>query len=234
MTRGLLLGLFTALALATASLSAATPVGLPPGVVADVATGVARVQARSCRGRSVRFGTGFLIGRRVVMTARHVLAGTCSYTVVVGGRAYGGSRRIFWYTPGTRDETIGDVATLELSTSVGGHVLAFARRTPKLGSTIAVIGFPRGTLSVEQGPLVATSRARRVPLLEVGIAAAEGSSGSAFLDSRGDVVGILQRSVVSPTTGRARGVDLARWWGAHVIPDLCRAHPRGEIPGCTS
>jgi hypothetical protein len=241
MRRRLLLGLFGTLALAAASLSAASPPqpaaratpDLRPGDVADIATGVARVHARSCRGRSVRAGTGFLIGQQVVMTARHLLTGTCGYTVILGGRAYGGSRRVFWYTAGARDETLADVATLELSSPVRGHVLAFARRTPKLGTTISVIALPLGNpLRLNQGPLVATPRAQGVPFLEVGIAAAKGSSGSPYLDSQGDVVGILQRSFVSPTTGPALGVDLVRWWGTYIIPDLCRTYPHGGISGC--
>src|SRR5207342_1240508 len=64
------------------------------------------------------------------------------------------------------------------------------------------------------------------------IATAKGTSGSAFLDPSGDVVGILQRGKVSPDYGRVWGLNLVRWWGPGIIRDLCRAYPLGNIPGC--
>jgi hypothetical protein len=149
------------------------------------------------------------------------------------GRSYGVGHIKYWYTAGSRDEKIADVATLKLSRPAPGYVFSFAKRTPALRTTIAVIGFPLGNpLSFNQGPLVATPRANGIPIVAVRIATARGTSGSAFLDPRGDVVGILQRGIVSPDEGLVWGLNLVRWWGPGIVRDLCKAYPAGRIPGC--
>ena len=48
-------------------------VQLSPGLFNKVSTGVAYVTTYSCGGRLTGKGSGFLIGRSVVMTARHVV-----------------------------------------------------------------------------------------------------------------------------------------------------------------
>lgn len=140
----------------------------------------------------------------------------------------------YWHTVGARDEETADVATLKLSRRAPGYVFSFARRTPRIKTTVAVVGFPLANpLSFNQGPLAATRRDRGIPVIVVRIATAKGSSGSAFLDPSGDVVGILQQGVVSPNEGFVWGVNLVRWWGPQIIKDLCRAYPQGKIPGCS-
>ena len=168
------------------------------------------------------------------MTARHVLTGACSYSVIGGARSYEADRPLFWYTAGSRDEEVADVATMRLLSPVRGHLFTFSRRNPAPTATIAVIGFSlRGPLTLQRAPLVATPLDHGVPQLEIGIATARGSSGSALVDAHGHVVGVLQRSVVPWTRARAWGIDLVRWWGSDVIRDLCRAYPRGGLVGCS-
>lgn len=225
---------------ATLTLRPTTLVGptqpsIRPELFSKIATGVGRIQVRSCGGRLLSTGTGFLIGQQVVMTARHVLEvkGGCSYRAILRGRSYGGERISYWYTAGSRDLEVADVATMKLSRPATGYVFAFARRTPRVKTTIAVIGFPLANpLSFNQGPLAFTQRVQGVPVIAVRIATAQGSSGSAFLDPRGDVVGILQKGIVSPAEGLVWGVNLVRWWGPQIIRDLCKAYPEGGIPGC--
>jgi S1-C subfamily serine protease len=214
---------------------------ITPDLFRDVSSGVARVQVRQCGG-GAGTGTGFLIGNRVVMTARHVVRDACSVRVIIAGRSYGASRVFEWSTTGRRDLEAADVATFKLSRPAPGYVFSFARNTPKPRTTIAVIGFPLGNpLSLNQGPLVYSRRIQGLPLIGVRIATAKGSSGSAFLNPAGDVIGILQRGmvvgpgeggVVSPADGLVVGINLVRWWGPQIIRDLCKAYPTGRIPGC--
>lgn len=222
--------------------TSATTSAIRPELFSQIADGVARIRVRLCRG-GTGTGTGFLIGGQVLMTARHVIKGGCSFRVTLGGRSYTAGRVISWYTTGTRDLEAADVATLKLDRPASGHVFSFARRTPNVKTTIAVVGFPLGNpLSFNQGPLVFAQRVDGVPALGVRIATAKGSSGSAFLDPAGNVVGILQAGlvtgpgeggVVSPSEGIVWGLNLVRWWGPQIVKDLCKAYPQGRIPGCT-
>jgi hypothetical protein len=167
------------------------------------------------------------------MTAWHVIKGGCSFRVTIGGRSYSGGGVTPWYTVGTRDLDAADVGTLKLDRPAPGHVFSFARRTPHLKTTIAVIGYPLGNpISFNQGPLVFAQRVGGVPALGVRIATAKGSSGSAFLNPDGDVVGILQRGLVTASAGIVVGVNLVRWWGPAILKDLCRAYPQAGVPGC--
>jgi hypothetical protein len=212
----------------------ATPnvAAITPDLFREVSSGVAKIQVRLCGGGAAS-GTGFLIGQRVVMTARHVVRGACSVRVIIAGRSYGASRLISWYTTGRRDLELADVATLKLSRPSPGHVFSFARKTPSHGTTIAVIGFPLGNpLSLNQGPFLGTRRIQGVPTVGVRIATARGTSGSAFLDPAGNVLGILQSGLVSPDKGLVWGLSLVRWWGPGIVRDLCKAYPSGGVPGC--
>ncbi len=170
---------------------------LNPNRLPEIATGVARVSVRSCNGRQRSSGTGFLIGESVVMTAREVIEsvrGCRTVHVLLSGKAYRGERIIYWPTGGKRDDAVADVATLKLSGNAPGFVFSFARRTPTLSTTIAVVGYPPGKpLSLNQGPLVAATRVDGVPLVAVKLPARGGTSGSVFLDPAGDAVGIAQK-----------------------------------------
>jgi V8-like Glu-specific endopeptidase len=218
---------------------------LNPNRLPEIATGIARVSVRTCNGRQRSSGTGFLIGERVVMTAREVIEsvrGCRAVQVLLSGKAYRGERIVYWSTGGKRDDAVADVATLKLSRKAPGSVLSFARRTPTLSTTIAVVGYPPGKpLSFKQGPLVAATRVDGIPVAAVKLVARGGTSGSAFLDPAGDIVGIAQtrlaprpgrEAVVTARKGVVWGVNLVRWWGPAIARDLCRAYPNGGTPGC--
>ncbi len=230
--------------LGTAGAAAHNRPALNPNRLPEIATGVARVSVRSCNGRQRSSGTGFLIGESVVMTAREVIESVRGCRVVhvlLSGKAYRGERIIYWPTGGKRDDAVADVATLKLSSNAPGFVFSFARRTPTLSTTIAVVGYPPGKpLSINQGPLVAARRVDGIPVAAVKLLAGGGTSGSAFLDPAGDAVGIAQKGLApgpgketaTPRKGVVWGVNLVRWWGPAVARDLCRAYPNGGTPGC--
>ncbi len=231
--------------LGTTGAAAHNSLAFSPNRLPKIATGVARVSVRSCNGPQRSSGTAFLIGERVVMTAREVIEsvrGCRAVHVFLSGKAYRGERIIYWSTGGKRDDAVADVATLKLSSNAPGFVFSFARRTPTLSTTIAVVGYPPGKpLSFNQGPLIAARRVEGVPVAVVKLLAGGGASGSAFLDPAGAVVGIAQtglapgpgkETVVTQRKGVVWGVNLVRWWGPAIARDLCRAYPNGGTPGC--
>ena len=216
----------------TTSASPTKP-ALNPELLPQISKGVARIQVRRCgTGRLLGQGTGFLIGQRVVMTARHVVDGPSGcrvIRVIVAKRTYSASRLIYWETAGAGDSKAADVATLQLDRTSPGYVFRFAARTPRPKTTIAVIGYPLGLpLSFTQGPLVVRRKLGGVQVIVVQLLGAPGSSGSAFLDPNGNVIGILQKGLFvkdANTTDLVYGLNLVRWWG-QPSPEICVARTR--------
>ena len=170
---------------------------ISPDTYASVASGVALIKTFSCAGRPLASGTGFLVGSRVLMTARHVIVGVkgvCSVRAYMGNRSYTASLIRYWRSSSSNQGSV-DLATMKLSQSaLNDYVFSFAPRTPPLGTTIAMIGHPLGNpLSLAQGPLRFVGTLAGVPQIGVVLTTAKGSSGSPLLDPNGDVVGILQK-----------------------------------------
>jgi Trypsin-like peptidase domain len=210
---------------------------ITPATYASIASGVALIKTFTCSGRPLAQGTGFLVGSRVLMTARHVIAevkGACIVRAYMGNSSYTGSFIRFWSSSATNQGSV-DLATMKLNrVAVNDYVFSFAPRTPPLGTTIAMIGHPLGNpLSLAQGPLRFVGTISGLPEIGVVLATAQGSSGSPLLDPNGDVVGILQKGFVSPSAGRVVGLNLAKAWGKkQALRDLCKAYPLGGIAGC--
>jgi hypothetical protein len=174
---------------------------ITPPVFAEVSSGIVLIKTRNCRNRPLGVGTGFLVGTRVVMTAQHVLRGACSIRAIVGNRSYQGSKVFRWYSD-VSSVSATDLATFRLDRRSPGYVFDFARRTPKPRTTVAIAGHPLGNpLSLHQGRMIGTGKVSGVPTIAVWMVAAQGASGSPFLDPRGDVIGILQRGVVREDGG---------------------------------
>lgn len=219
--------------LAAAPSSSSRPT-INPGQYAELAKGVALIKTYTCQNRLIGSGTGFLVGRQVLMTARHVTKDACRLKATIGSRTYTLARPLYWHSAPGNEATI-DLATAKLDRPViGGHVFRFAVSTPRGGTTIAMVGHPLGNpLSLAQGRLLATKTQGGVAYLTVYLASAAGSSGSPLLDPRGNVVGILQRGFVRDDFGVVSGVNLARTWGREqAVRDLCRAYPNGGVPRC--
>ncbi len=224
----------TLLTLAAAFLSVGPAHALDPKTFAEVSSGVGRIHVYSCNGRLMGQGTGFLIGTKLMMTAKHVVAGGCSAKVFMGRDVYQIKRQVFWRTSRhSRDTDIVDVATLVLSKPARSHfVFSFAKKLPGLKSTVASIGFPAGNpLSLSQGRYLGTRKIRGVPTLGVRLHTATGSSGSALLNTSGNVLGILQQGYADTSGGIVVGINLVKWWPG-IEDDLCRAHPSAGVPTC--
>jgi hypothetical protein len=220
--------------------STPTAAKLPPWRFQQIASGVVLIRTFNCRGAATGGGSGFLVGTKLVMTARHVVdhPKACATKVRASGR-WIKVKSWNWWRSGRGTGRAEDLATLRLSSPAGGHIFAFRNVPPAAGTNLAMVGHPLGNqISVNQGKLLFRRRADGVPLLIVNLLGAEGASGSAFVDNDGKVVGILQRGLGSfdilgqNTSGVVVGLDLASWWGSKARKDLCRVYPLGGIPGC--
>jgi Trypsin-like peptidase domain/Pentapeptide repeats (8 copies) len=240
------LALIVASAVRGAEAKAALPspgaVSLDPGRFAELSSGVVYVRGFNCRGTVIDDGTGFLVGKDVVMTARHVVDGACSVKVRASGRWITVDRWVYWVSSAKGSGAAEDLATLRLRSGAPGYIFSIRANSPRVGTTLAAIGYPLGNaqLSITQGPIIAKGRHSGVPYLAVRLLGAEGGSGSPLVDNAGNVDGILQQGLGSAdvlkqrTSGVVLGIDLGAWWAGKAIKSLCRADPAGGIPDCPS
>ncbi len=234
--RRFLVGASVVLATAPFALSAEAHLDRPrlsPTLYAKVASGVALVKTYDCSGRWTATGTGFLVGRQLLMTARHVVEPKpCRVRVFIGNNSYTASLIRFWRSTKTTFSQV-DLATMRLDRPDRGYVFAFSAGDPPLGATLAMIGHPLGSpLTLAQGELVAKPTVAGVPQLLVSAITAGGASGSPILNRFGDVVGLLQKGFLKRDEGAFLGVDLARIWGRSASKDLCKQYPYAGVPGC--
>jgi hypothetical protein len=217
--------------------------GIEPKQFLEMASGVVLIRTFDCGGSSKTSGSGFLVGASVVMTARHVAFQpetlACRIKVRAGGRWIAVASRHRWATRGGVGK-IEDIATLRLARPVvGAHIFTIATSPPRKWTNLAMIGHPLGNaISLTQGLLLSRYTESHVPILVVNLLGAEGASGSALVNDRGNVVGILQRGAGSEdplgeiTGGLAFGIDLATVWDTAARRALCRGYPAGGIPSC--
>jgi hypothetical protein len=215
---------------------------LDPETVASISDGVVLIRTFDCRGYQKFSGSGFLVGTSVVMTARHVVdepglrRDQCLVKVRVDGRWLRAARITTWPDNPAKARSE-DIATLKLPFAVSGHVFTFRNSVAPVGTNLAMIGYPLGSdLSVTQGRLVQRLRNKGVPLIAVHILAAEGASGSPFVDKAGNVVAIDQLGMEvkgSRTSEVSLGIDFAHAWPG-VERALCSAYRFGGIPGCNA
>lgn len=224
---------------------------LAPSLFAQLASGVALIQGSDCDGGLREEGTGFLVGRDVLMTARHVVdpdaleAGdVCRLRARVDGE-WIAIAHVDWWT--RQDDPSGrhaDVATAVLARPADplAHVFSFRKSSPAVGSDLAMVGFPLGQgVSLTQGELYAKGPMQAVPTLSVRLLGAQGASGAPIVDDAGNVAGILQTGLGGSdvlgqqTAGLVQAIDLPSWWGGWKIePSLCRAYAAAGLPGCAA
>lgn len=251
-------GLALCLTLLSAGLAAANPAipgearapasaRLDPQLFARLASGVVLIRGFSCAGTGEIEGTGFLVGANVVMTARHVVEPSgaeaklaCHVKVRLDGHWVAATRIAWWY--GRTDPTgrATDLATLKLAVSANPSdtIFDFRNTSAPAGTNLAMIGHPLGTdISLTQGKLLGRVRYHTVPLMLIRMLGAAGSSGSPIVDNGGHVVGVLQLGLGgAETSGLVEGIDLPSWWGSghKILLTLCRAYPKGGVPGCST
>jgi S1-C subfamily serine protease len=158
-----------------------------------VRSSIVRIETVTCDGDGV--GTGFVIGPRLIAIVEHVIDGASKITLKQGGRRVGTGVVI----GADRDR---DVALVRSSRPLRGEPLAIATARPRLGDSVAAIGFPLGLpLSVTRGSISGDARTipiegvKRRGLLQTDAAVSPGNSGGPLLSmDSGEVVGLIDAS----------------------------------------
>lgn len=223
--------LWTLCVVVAALLGPATATAVDPiALAASVETGMLFVET-DCPGASYS-GSGFLIGPRVMVTARHVLEPQrgCSATVTQQGS--GAQARVVrwsdWYSASTSDESTTDLSVALLSTPLYGYDFRISATPLTVDDRIEALGYPYAeALSVTQGTVVDTYTRGAVPEIEMRLLSDHGGSGGPIINLSGEVVGLIQRG--SRTARIIESLDLSRFVGGDPS-HLCR----GVAVGATS
>jgi hypothetical protein len=191
-------GVGLAVALAALSLAGAMPAASPIQLVAQVETGLVFVQAR-CAGGDYS-GSGFLIGPRVMITARHVVevgASRCSSVSVTqqgSGAQAAAVDWTTWYAQRPSDARTTDLAIALLDRPLRGYQFRLATSSPVVGQRVIALGYPYAeALSITQGTVADVYRRGAVPQFALHLLSSHGGSGGPVIDLSGRVLGLVQR-----------------------------------------
>ena len=206
-------------------------------LVAADESGIVRIEGTSCEGTDT--GTGFLIGPRLVATVDHVTRGNSQLVLKQHGKIVATGKVI-------GDDEARDVALVETSAPLSGHVFKLASRAPEVGQNVAALGFPLGLpLTVTKGsvsgldrtvPIDGTERHR---LVQTDAAVNPGNSGGPLISTEsGEVVGLVDLGT-SEANGTAFAVSaevagplLAAWRVAPQTEPVSACEP-GPNPTLT-
>jgi serine protease Do len=199
-------------------------------------SGVLRVESRSC-GRTM-MGTGFLVDRRHVVTAAHVVDGGTAISLSRDGGAV-----VHGAIVGA--DSARDIALIRLDKPFRGHVLTLSKRAPKAGDDVFAVGYPRGgPMTVARGSVrgiattVPSSGLARRSLIETDAVVSHGESGGPLVSGPdGAVVGMLDLSSTAAggpsfaVSARDAAPLIALWRSdPEAVPQRpCRA-PTGGYP----
>jgi hypothetical protein len=184
----------------------------PAQLFAADASGLLKVTARCPLTKGTIQGSGFLLGPRLMITARHVLVDpqdgkACEATVVQEGTGTH-ARVVRWMaisTAATKAPT--DLAIAVLSARLTGHYFSISTAAPRPHDRVVILGYALGQpLSLNQGHVSKLTTRNHVRLIQMVVLEAGGASGGPILDVRGDVIGVDQFG----GGGVAQSVDLAR------------------------
>ena len=198
-------------------------------------SGIALMEALDCKGETLVVsdgltehrvrGTGFLVGRSVLMGVEHMIPQTpgviCGFRARLGGRWDKAGEVTVWSERGETDRRGIDLATVTLTADAPGHVFRFATQSAPVGAKVTLLGHPRGApLRESQGVVTKehldygkpTLAARFSPDIQ------GGDSGAPMLNSRGEVVSVLSRiittaNLTSDGSHHWGGIDVPAWWG---------------------
>lgn len=203
---------------------------LDPGSFAEVSDGVVKVRAHCAHG--VTWGSGFLVGSSVVMTAHHVVAGCHGVAVLTKGKWV----RVVATTSWNDGHQHLDISTLKLAHPIN-NAWIFSLRPAQIpiGAYVATLGYPLAEgISYTNGRVVARVRGH----IALRILAAQGYSGGPVVDQSGRVAGVVNFGFLAPGALTGAGVgdnifayDISSRWAAWRRT-LCHAYPNGGIEDC--
>lgn len=206
-----------------------------PDLIAKVRSGVIRIETRTCTRGAI--GTGFLVSPRLVATVEHVVDGAVTITLKRNGEVLGSGTVI------GRDRPR-DVALIRSSRAIAGYRFRLDARSPRLGDSVAAIGFPLGLpLSVTRGTVsgldrtISIARYDRRRLVQTDAAVNHGNSGGPLLLTRsGSVVGLVDLGTTA-ANGLAFAVSAAvaaplisAWRVAPETPSPASCRSAGNAP----
>lgn len=169
------------------------------------ASSMARISAQTC-GATISLGSGFIVAPGYLVTNAHVVAGSSTIRVNLGGRVVDAAAVLF-------DPSF-DLAVLHGS-GLQGPPLRFAAADPARGAVGAALGFPGGGAFEVIPAAVAgryEARGRDIygesqvtrPVLELRAAVEQGDSGGPFVLADGTVGGVVfAESRADPDVGYA-------------------------------
>ena len=218
-----------------ASIWPSSSLALDPHVFETVSSGVVLVKATGCPGAGASLGSGFFVGTKVVMTARHVVNDCRTVRVLIeGGRWISVAHRTHW-----RDGKAQlDVATLTLMRPVV-DVWVFSLRSSQvpLQAKIAALGHPLGeAISETSGRMLARSHDHLI----LRVLSGQGYSGGPIVDKDGRVVGLINEGLFGRDPGVLTGAyvgdniiayDFSSHWG-RWRRTLCKGYRNGGVADC--
>jgi S1-C subfamily serine protease len=187
----------------------ASPVDLPTAgqtsaIGGKVAASMVKVLGEACG--DLQEGSGFVVGRGLVVTNAHVVAGESSTQVVVGDTKYRASTVLF-------DPSF-DLAVLRTAAPLGPP-LPISGVSASRGTKAAVLGYPEdGPLTVGSAGVTAVIDAQGRDIYNEGLVVRSvyqleavvrpGNSGGPLVGTDGEVIGVVfSRSTVNPDVGYA-------------------------------
>jgi len=152
-------------------------------------SGVVRIAATACGAEDI--GTGFILRRDTVATVAHVVQDSVTIALTAGGQTTTG--RVLGIDPSR------ELALIRADRRFPGHVFSFASQPPEVGDPVAAMGYPEGLpITFTQGTLSGLDRMIAVNgitlsgLIQTDTALNPGNSGGPLIDSRGEVVGLVE------------------------------------------
>ena len=192
--------------LSAAGARAATPAQL----FATDASGMVKIEV-VCPDGELQQGSGFLLGPRVVMSARHVFVDQkgreCSASAVQEGSGKRVRVQSWMALRSSASNEPTDLALVLLAAPLAGYNFSISTTSPKPGQRVIALGYALGQpLSLNQGHLSRLLTRNKVTLLLMALLEAGGASGGPILDSAGKVIGLDQAGM----TGYELAVDVPR------------------------